>query len=296
MRRLIIVFFLCLSGMALAPAWAAERGALFRLSAHGHTMHLFGTMHVGVPAFYPLEPRIVAAVVAAPALALELDPDPSPGTVARTLASYGRLAPGAGSYAQLGTRKLALLDELARGTGLDPAAARSFKPVLLATLLSMSEYEKLGYRPDLAADRELARLARAHGVRIVELESLETQLALLDQLPVASQWRFLDDCLDSIASGAQASEARAVVDAWGSADQAGLEAMAQRVAADDSVSGRFTREVLIDGRNGALADQIDTLLKEQDQAVAAIGVLHLVGKRSVPELLRERGVTIERVY
>jgi uncharacterized protein YbaP (TraB family) len=30
--------------------------------------------------------------------------------------------------------------------------------------------------------------------------------------------------------------------------------------------------------------------------VAAIGVLHLLGKRGVPELLRERGIKVERVY
>jgi uncharacterized protein YbaP (TraB family) len=30
--------------------------------------------------------------------------------------------------------------------------------------------------------------------------------------------------------------------------------------------------------------------------LAAIGVLHLVGAGSVPELLRKRGLTVERVY
>jgi uncharacterized protein YbaP (TraB family) len=115
-------------------------------------------------------------------------------------------------------------------------------------------------------------------------------------LPGPAQWNVLNECLDSIASGAQASEARTVVDAWGSADQAGLDALAQRLQADDSVGGKFTREVLIDGRNYTLADKIDALLKADDKVVAGIGVLHLLGQHGVPELLRERGVTVERVY
>jgi uncharacterized protein YbaP (TraB family) len=75
-----------------------------------------------------------------------------------------------------------------------------------------------------------------------------------------------------------------------------LEAMAQRIVSDPSVSGKFTREVLIDGRNAGLADKIAALLKDQDKAVAAIGVLHLLGPRSVPELLRGRGLKVERMY
>jgi uncharacterized protein YbaP (TraB family) len=296
MRRLIIVLFLGLSCLAFAPGQAAERGALFRVNGYGHSMLLFGTMHVGVPAFFPLEPNLVEAVSSAPVLALELDPDPSAFKVVRALDRYGRLADGPGQYARLGARRLAQLDEAARAAGLDPSSARTFKPVLLATLLSLSQYEKLGYRPDLSTDRELARVARSHRVPILELESLESQLAMLDRLPVPGQWRFLQDCLDTIASGAQANEARNVVDAWGSADQAALDALGQRVAADNSLSGTFTREVLLDGRNGGIADKLEQLLRDQDKAVAAIGVLHLLGQHSVPEMLRARGITVERVY
>jgi len=30
--------------------------------------------------------------------------------------------------------------------------------------------------------------------------------------------------------------------------------------------------------------------------VAAVGILHLVGRYSVPELLRQRGLKVERLY
>src|SRR3954462_10431092 len=62
MRRQIIVVFVSLFWLALSPAWGADRGALFKVEGSGHTMYLFGTIHVGQPGFYPLEPRIVAAV------------------------------------------------------------------------------------------------------------------------------------------------------------------------------------------------------------------------------------------
>lgn len=296
MRRLIIVFFFSIFSLVFGPVSAADRGALFKLSAHGHTMYLFGTMHVGVPGFYPFEPRLMAALSAASTLALELDPDPSPLAAARAVARHGMLAQGPNAYMQLGTRKLALLDELARQAGMAPSAARNLKPVLLAVLLSTAEYEKLGYRADLSTDRELVRLARAGGKRILELESLESQLTMLDRLSAPNQWRFLDECLDSIVSGRQLAEARSVVDAWGSADRAGLDAMAARVAGSAGVSGQFARDVLLDGRNPGLADKLAALLGAENNALAAIGVLHLLGPRSVPALLAERGVHVERVY
>jgi uncharacterized protein YbaP (TraB family) len=130
MRPQIIVWFVALFWLALTPAAAVERGALFKIKSNGHTMHLFGIIHVGVSQFYPLEPVITGA----------------------------------------------------------------------------------------------------------------------------------------------------------------------RIAADTSLSGRFAREVLLDGRNGALAGKLGQLLADEENTVAAIGVLHLLGKNSVPELLRARGIEVERVY
>lgn len=296
MRRLIIVFFFGIFSLFAGMACATERGALFKASAHGHTMYLFGTMHVGVPGFYPFEPQLQSVLAAASTLVLELDPEPSPLAAARAVARHGALPQGANAYARLGARKLALLDELARQAGMAPASARALKPVLLAVLLSTAEYEKLGYRADLSSDRELARIARAAGKRIMELESLDGQLKLLDRLSPQNQWRFLEECLDSIASGSQLAEARSVVDAWGSADKAGLDAMAARVAAGAGVSGQFARDVLVGERNHAMAAALAGLLAQEDKAVAAVGVLHLLGPRGVPALLEAVGIKVERIY
>jgi uncharacterized protein YbaP (TraB family) len=296
MRRLIIVFFAVLSWLATAPAWATDRGALFKLSGHGHTMYLFGTMHGGVPEFYPLEPRISQAVAAAPVLALELDPDLPPQQLAEAIRRHGLLAPGSDGYRQLGERKLAQLDALARAAGLEPVVAHGFKPTMLATMLSIVEFEKIGYSTQLAVEHELTRLAHAHKVRIVGLETMDSQLAALNQMPLKIQWQFLDEFLGDVASGEEEKESRAIALAWANADQRALEAVATKLQTDQTITARFTREVLMDARNGPLAGKIEELLRTSDKAVAAIGVMHLVGKRSVPELLGARGVKVERVY
>jgi hypothetical protein len=297
MRRRIIVLFLALFWLAFAASAATTpRGALFLVTAYGHTMHLFGTMHVGLPQFYPLEPRIMAALDGASTLALELDPDQPTSAMLAALNAHGFFPAGSGGWSKLAPAKRQRLERLVRQAGLDPALASAYKPALLAAMLSLAEFDKIGYQPQLAADRFLAQRARASKVRIMELESLDGQLALLDRMSPDEQWRFLDETAGAIESGAQQDEARLVVDAWGSADQQALDALSGRIAADTSLAGRFTREVLLDGRNDALADKLLRLLGSEEHTVAAIGVLHLLGKQGVPAQLRARGIKVERIY
>jgi hypothetical protein len=282
--------------LVCSSAGAAERGALFRLTLDGHEMHLFGTLHVGLPGFYPLEPRIADALEQASSLALEIDPTQPQHELLRALRTHGMLEPGSAGYEGMAPERRALLDTLIAQGGLDAARARTFKPVLLVTLLTMAEYTRQGYRSELSSEAWLARQARDKGTRIVELESLDRQLSLLVRLPPSDRWRFLDEMMATIVSGAQRLEARAMVQAWSTADRAALDAIAARCGADASVSGKFVNQVLLRERNAGLADGLLQLLRQEQKTVAAVGVLHLLGKEGVPALLQERGVQVERIY
>lgn len=289
MRRQIIVVFLSLFCLA---ASAADRGALFKVSDRTHSMFLFGTMHAGQPGFYPLEPRIANAVAESGTLALEVDPALDPALVASAMQKYGLASAGSVTPPALARRLQALLKK----DGIDPASVAPLKPWVIATILEMHEFARLGYRADLAVDGELAKMARAGKAKVVSLESVDSQMALFDNLSEKEQWGFLADTVALIESGKHAAEARQIAEAWSHADQPALDALARRVENDNTMAGRFIREVLLDGRNGALADKLAKLLAKEDKAVAAIGVLHLLGKRGVPELLRVRGINVERIY
>jgi uncharacterized protein len=282
--------------LAGPTASAAERGALFRITLDGHEMQLFGTLHVGLPEFYPLEPRIVEALDQASTLALEIDPAQPQRELLRALREHGMLAPGSAGYDAMDPERRALLERLIARDGFDAATARTFKPVLLASLLAMAEYTSQGYRSELSSEAWLARQARAHGTRILELESLDRQLSLLDQLKEPERWRFLDEMMDTIASGVQHREARAMVQAWRSADRAALDAIAARCEADASVSGKFVNRVLLKERNAGLAEGLLQLLRQESKTFAAVGVLHLLGTGSVPALLQQKGAQVERIY
>lgn len=295
MRRLFALVF-SLFWLASIPVFAAERGALFRVSLDGHVMHLFGTLHVGLPDYYPLEPRIVDALAQSSTLALELDPAQPQADLLRALRTHGMLEAGSAGYDNMDKDGRTLLERLVAQAGYDAAGVLRYKPVLLATLLTMAEYTKQGYRSELSSEAWLSRLAHTKGIRIVELESLERQLTILDRLAAPDRWRFLDEIMGAIASGAQREEARTMVQAWAGADRAALDRIAARCEQDTSVSGSFVTRVLLKERNGALADSLLQLLRQEARTFAAVGVLHLVGNGSVPALLQERGASVERIY
>jgi hypothetical protein len=278
--------------MLSVPAFAAERGALYKVTDKDRTIYLFGTMHVGRADFYPFEPRVLAALGAAPVLALEIDPTLAPDVAARAIQQYGKAPAGMLTPPALVPRLRRALVQ----AGIDPAAVAPFKPWLTATVLAVSEYTRLGYDSALAVDIKLATLAKEKQIKVIELESLDQQLALLDSLPLKAQWDFLDETVAEIESNKPDSEARQIAQAWASADRKGFESIAARLDADQTVSGRFMREVLLNGRNGALTDSIIALMRRENNSVAAIGVLHLVGKKSVPALMRERGLKVEQIY
>lgn len=298
MRRQIITLFVSLFVVLVAPAAVAAepRGALFKLEEQGHTLFVFGTMHVGLPEFYPLEPQVEEALAHASVVALEVDPRQDPQVVAQAMHRFGMLPPGQRVDARLAPADRERLDRMLKRAGMDPVATISFKPWLLATLLSLSEYAAQGYRTDLSVDSYVAAQARRSGAQVVELESLSSQLALFAQLDDTAQRSFLSDTLEAMENGKQEREVREVVEAWRTADRAKLDAIAKRAEEDQTMSGRFVQKVLLDGRNGALADKIAAQLKDQSLSVAAIGVLHLVGPKSVPALLQKKGIRVERVY
>ena len=305
MQRQIIVMFCSLLLLALGCAGAGtaaaqevpNRGALFRLEQGGHTAYLFGTIHVGAADFYPLEPRMMQALKSATVLALEVDPLGDQAQMVKAVREHGMYPKGGGPVsADLAPPFRPRLERLLRRYAIPGESVAMMKPWMLASLLTVSEFAAQGYDASLAVDAWLAQQARARRLRVVELESVAGQMALFNGMSLAEQALFLQEGIAAIEDREQAAQAREIADAWRRADQAALDALASKAAADDSFSGRFVQRVLLDQRNPGLADGIAALLAREQHSVVAIGILHLLGSGSVPALLKQRGVSVERVY
>jgi uncharacterized protein YbaP (TraB family) len=294
MARRLVVIFLAAFTLLASPAWAVERGALFKVSGHDHTMYLFGTIHVGLPEYFPLDESVTRALAASSTLALEIDPTEQTAELTAAVQRAGMTTPAivAAMPPALGPRLTRHLEAL----GAPAALSTQLKPWMLVLTLATVEYAKLGFRPDLGVDAHLAKLAHGRNIKVIGLETVESQIDVFDHLSAGDQWTILDETLESMDSGESKEDVRALTDGWAKADHAALDGLAVKFEQDQRLSSQIMQRRLLTERNGPMADKLDGLLTREKTTMAAIGLMHLIGKDSVPNFLRAKGLKVERLY
>ena len=251
--------------------WAAEKA--------GKTTYLLGTMHVGVDAKTKLPVEVWKQLDAAPVFAMETDPaDP----VMKTMAE-----PRDGSlHADLGDVYWQKLE-----TEMTPAVAARLdhaKPVIAAVMLSLK-----GLPETEPMDGALAAAAVAEKKPIVFLEPAAKQIGLLEKWLDA---RAIKALLDHPAEAA--AHDRDMLAAYLDGDEARMAALAASERATAKAAGytdaEYDQEMtdLVYERNAAWIDAIEKL---DNGAFVAVGALHLIGPKSVLDLLAHRGYTVHRV-
>ena len=283
------------SASASVPASVQPRGTLYRVQYQGHTAYLFGTIHVGKPEFYPLEPQVLQGLKEAEVLAVEFDiSDGEP--VQKAVFKYA-LYPNAGTIDQhVAPKTLARTKKALEGLGLPYDGVSHMKPWMIADEILILSLQKQGYPSELATDIFLINTAKSDKKPIVSLESADFQLGIFDKLTPKQQEAYLNDSLDDLESGEVASKNQDLLTAWAHADQKAFDALLAEARDDKTVSGRFFYRNLLLARNPAMADKIAQLIKAHEHSFVGIGLLHLVGQEGVPQLLQKKGFTVERLY
>jgi uncharacterized protein YbaP (TraB family) len=179
--------------------------------------------------------------------------------------------------------------------GIPLDQARQLRPWLLMNMLFAMDLARNGYQVEYGIEHFLLRTAVQQSKAIVELESAELQLALFNTIKPEEQFQYLRETLDELERGTALDKSRKLIKAWEKADIAAFEALMQQTLEDNSVSGRFLKQVLIDQRNPGMADKLVELMQQRGKSFVGVGLLHLLGEGGVPALLQKRGYLVERV-
>jgi len=163
--------------------------------------------------------------------------------------------------------------------------------------------EMLDYLPELATsqplDMYLAERARTSGKRMAALETVDEQLAVLDGMTAEEQVQVLEESLTLLEDAARhgGSPARRLVDAYLGGDPETLRATALSMVDTSKPLNRRQLEALIDARNAVMAERILRSLREQPEQshFFAVGALHYPGPKGILELLRAKGLDVQRV-
>jgi hypothetical protein len=276
--------------LAAAQAGARDRGFLWRLSKGGRTSFLYGTIHLGKLEWAPPGPSVVQALSSAEVVALELDIT-DPATLTRLQRALGRKPD---TPALPATLQRQLAQETAAAC-LPPQALADQLPAAQALSLTLLSARWEGLDPGYAQELVLGGFAQARNLPVVALETVEEQIgALLPSTPAETE-RFITQALSQLRSGAARRGAARLAQAWAMGrleELASYEQWCECVTTEDD---RQMMRRLNDDRNPALASRIDRLHTQGRSVFAAVGALHMTGPKALPELLRQRGFTVERV-
>ena len=274
-----------------AFADTAERNVLWAVRGEHNTVYLLGSIHVLRPTDGALPPAALAAYADAEQLVMEIDlDDPAvadPTALLGTMQRAALLPEGESLRGALG-EDYAAIAARARESGLDLAMLDRFAPWFVATMLLQLELAQRGFQPEFGIEQQLAERAARDGKPIEGLETAGQQFAVLAGLPLPEQKRFLMMSLGE--SERLDAEIEDLLSAWRTGDADALEEMLSAAYREfPELYGPLTED-----RNRAWVERPDELLDDRDDYLVVVGALHLVGRHSVVDLLRQRGYAVNQ--
>jgi uncharacterized protein YbaP (TraB family) len=288
----------CAPKRTAAPATAAgpeSTALLWRVTRGASASYLFGTIHLDLDVERILGPEGHRLLATSRALYVEMDLSNTARAreLGATAARAGLLPPGESLQRMLSASEWAELQRMLPGT--PPAALDRLEPWLAGLSTIQAIAAKSDASPAAPGRRKppmdvvLVDDARARGIAVLELDSMQQQIQAFTSMPRPMALDMLRELLGSPEGAGR--ELRDIVQAYGSRD-----AEKQLAAVVGTMARRtptFT-DYLLFRRSRRWADVLEGPLRSGGLFVA-VGAGHLVGPQGLPALLRSRGFTVERV-
>ena len=278
---------------AATPAQAPAPGAYFwEVTALTNRIYLFGTVHAGKAAWYPLPPVVETALADSKVLVVEANVTDD-AAIAKS--SGGMVYKPPDTLAKnVRPEDYARFRKLVARYALPEAQIAQLKPFVAVSVLVFSEWARLGYLANYGVDAYLIRKAHAEAKPILELEGVATQAALLDSLTAEEGRIAFQGALDALESGLASEQITGMVNAWQAGDPELLLEVARKYNSEVKGAEAF-EEKFIWARHDDMLKKIEGYLNHsRDRHFVAVGALHLAGPRGLVELLRKKGYVVRQ--
>lgn len=282
-RAACVVLYLC-GALFAGVAQADDRALFWSISRAGeHQGYLLGTIHSEDPRVLDFTTGFLDRLSGNRVFAMELVPDLK--TLAR-LAEYMHLPEGASLADMIGEKRFAAVSGALARYGVPPGQVARMKPWAAMMTLSVPPPET-GFFMDFS----LSLRASGSGLQVIGLETLEQQLAFLENMPVAQQLLLLDHAVVEFENVQIMHDL--MVQTYLESDLEKLSSLAQEQMStlDAGVRDYFVAEG-IDARNHRMLESLLPAL-EQGGVFTAVGALHLPGESGLLSLLRRDGYELQ---
>lgn len=292
LRRAAAIGLAVLAGCATTAASEpkAAQPAMWRVADEDTSIYLFGTVHL-LPAGYQWRtPRFDAVAAKSDTLVVETIVDEkNPQAFAAELMRLS-ISSGLPPIAQRvpADKRDALRTAIAR-SGIPEAVLNNMDTWAAAFALLQVQFQNLGLSGASGVETTLKSGFASAGKPIIQLETNAEQLGLFDTLPEKAQREFLVSAIDE--PGKVKEQFDGMLKAWVSGD---VEAIAKTFNSEFSDSPEL-RAALIERRNANWSRWLEQRMAQPGTALVAVGAGHLAGQDSVIEMLKKRGLRVERV-
>ena len=287
------------------PAEAEEAQPLFYhvTSPEGKEMWMLGTIHVGNARTQNMAPAIYEAFNASDALAVEFDmnkameqmqenPEAAAAIAAQMMYLDGTSVADHLSDPQL----LGKFMNISTSNGTYNNNMLIMKPVALEQTVAQYFMEMGGrISPVYGVDLQLLNLAEKQEKPILNVESMESQMAMLMGLSDELQEKMLKETLE-LGMDAYNAQLEELFDLWCLGNEAAIvEALYEEEAQDPQLQ-EYNDKVLQE-RNASMLETCESYLEGDETVFFAVGLAHLIDPESgLVNALRDAGYTVEQRF
>lgn len=278
---------LALTCLGLAATVRADVAlhALWELHGKHNTVYILGSIHVLRPSDYPLSPAVLDAYSSAKSLFMEVNLQEIDSQQMQSELLASALLPAGNSLPSiLGKQRYDRAGALARDVGVELSTFDQFAPWFAAEAISVLQLTQLGFQPESGVEMYFLERARVDGKTVAGLETVHDQIALFDAMSMDAQAEYLVTSLEQARD--LPKEVDAMVHAWQRGDTAWFESQLKSELGRDP---KLYESVLV-ARNRKWVPKIEALLNDDRNYLVIVGTAHLVGQRSVLDLLKKDGI------
>lgn len=284
-----IIMILILFFISNVQGKTGQKSFLWKVQSNKAIIYILGSVHVGKKDMYPLKPIIEKAFNQSNILVVEVNIESiSMSKKLKLLADF--------SYSGDDVLKKHLSQKTYKQAkaklseyGITIELVKKYKPWLIASMIAVLELRKLGYSENYGIDRYFIRKAKDN-MKIFDLETAEYQMSLFNDFSDEVQERFLFYTIQDLHT--LKDMMNHLMKSWTEGDVKRFESAF--IQSFDYPELLPVYEKLINERNINMTTKIEGFLKTKKRYFVVVGAGHLIGKKGIIELLRQKGYLVEQ--
>ncbi len=267
------------------------RGFLWEVKHGDTTVDLVGSMHIADDSFYPLRKEYQQAFEKADYLGVEIDISNVSEAQQQQSLKLGMYQDGSTLRDHIAPATYTRLGKVLEQAGMKPDALDAFKPWMVELTLVNLQAAQSGYAASAGVDLYFLKQAAERKLPVIELETFDSQLNMLNGFSSKLQEQNLNAALDSMGQHDQAITLKEMADMWKSGNDEQLLELTNNMAPDPEY-----RQAMLTDRNIGMADKIDQYLQQGGgkHYFIVVGAAHYLGQDGIIQLLENKGYTITR--